>query len=214
MGGQVLDLRICTRFSSCLKHLSLQVSITSSWWWLIEVKMDIKQTASRDLWPIWPSHKIISDISTNQEIFIFSYFYCQGFKTESCPSKSFPLLPLPHLARPQVFFKKLSRPQVGVKLQVAKKYENVKGQQIDLPAGYCWPAQKVACLSSQYLHQIWPLLPSRLEIILLEGNLLTQVPVNHNFALWGLHQVYEGSDLFGQDWYIAGSNLEVKAIQI
>ena len=64
------------------------------------------------------------------------------------------------------------------------------------------------------IHQIWPLLPSRLEIILLEGNLLTQVPVNHNFALWGLHQVYEGSDLFGQDWYIAGSNLEVKAIQI
>ena len=106
MGGQVLDLRICTRFSSCLKHLSLQVSITSSLWWRIEVKMDIKQTASRDLWPIWPSHKIISDISTNQEIFIFSYFYCQGFKTESCPSKSFPLLPLPHLARPQVFFLK------------------------------------------------------------------------------------------------------------
>ena len=112
--------------------------------------MDIKQTASRDLWPIWPSHKIISDISTNQEIFIFSYFYCQGFKTESCPSKSFPLLPLPHLARPQVYFKNLSRPQVGVKLQVVKKYENVKGQQIDLPAGNCWPAQKVACLSSQY----------------------------------------------------------------
>ena len=100
-------------------------------------------------------------------VFVFIFVFLQGFKAESCISKSFPLLPPPHLARPQVCF-------LGSNFDKTKKKRAiVKGTTFWSPSRTQLASTKGFYSSSHLL-----LFLLRLEVILLEGNLLTQVPVN------------------------------------